>query len=79
MLHDIPPAERPAVVAALARTLRPGGCLFIREPMRFITGQELAGLMEAAGLQAVSSRMTEVFTQGAVYEGVFRAPGGTAA
>ena len=32
MLHDVPPWDRPSVVAELARLLRPGGRLFSREP-----------------------------------------------
>ena len=32
MLHDVPPWDRPGIVAELARLLRPGGRLFSREP-----------------------------------------------
>ena len=32
MLHDVPPWDRPSIVAELARLLRPGGRLFSREP-----------------------------------------------
>ncbi len=72
VLHDIPAGERPAIAAALARTLRPGGRLFVREPLRFIALEELAGLMRGAGLTQVSAASANVFTQGLVYEGVFR-------
>jgi ubiquinone/menaquinone biosynthesis C-methylase UbiE len=72
VLHDIPAGERPAIAAALARTLRPGGRLFVREPLRFIAQEELAGLMRGAGLAQVSAASANVFTQGLVYEGIFR-------
>jgi len=53
MLHDIPPADRPSVVAELARLLRPGGRLFSREPTSARHGMPAAQVREpfsAAGL-----------------------------
>ena len=51
MLHDVPPRDRPAIVAELARLLRPGGRLFLREP----TGDE-ARDAGGAGARAVRRR-----------------------
>jgi ubiquinone/menaquinone biosynthesis C-methylase UbiE len=53
MLHDIPPWDRPAIVAELARLLRPGGRLFSREPTAARHGMPAAQVRElfaAAGL-----------------------------
>jgi ubiquinone/menaquinone biosynthesis C-methylase UbiE len=53
MLHDIPPWDRPAIVAELARLLRPGGRLFSREPTAARHGMPAAQARElfaAAGL-----------------------------
>ena len=38
MLHDVPPWDRPSIVAELARLLCPGGRLFSREPTEPSTG-----------------------------------------
>ncbi len=53
MLHDVPPWDRPAIVAELARLLRPGGRLFLREPTGKKHGMPAAQARElfaAAGL-----------------------------
>ncbi len=53
MLHDIPPRDRPSIVAELARLLRPGGRLFSREPTGARHGMPVAQVRElfaAAGL-----------------------------
>ena len=60
MLHDIPPWDRPSIVAELARLLRPGGRLFSREPTAAKHGMPAAQAREvyaAAGLS--ESRATE--------------------
>ncbi len=50
VLHDIPSAERPDVIAALARQLKPGGRLVLREPRDHgLTLDELGRLMAAGG------------------------------
>ena len=41
--------------------------------LRFVAQKGLEGLMQGAGLMQVRARSAEVFTQGMVYEGVFRA------
>ena len=53
MLHDVPPQDRPSIVAELARLLRPGGRLFSREPTGAKHGMPAAQARElfaAAGL-----------------------------
>lgn len=53
MLHDVEAPERASVVARLGDLLRPGGRLYAREPTRpqhGMAAEELARLMEAAGL-----------------------------
>jgi len=53
MLHDVPPWDRPSIVAELARLLRPGGRLFTREPTNAKHGMpagQLRELFAAAGL-----------------------------
>ena len=55
VLHDIPAAERPDVVAALARRLKPGGRLVLREPQGHgLTLDELDRIMTAAGLRTTA-------------------------
>jgi ubiquinone/menaquinone biosynthesis C-methylase UbiE len=46
MLHDVPPWDRPAIIAELARLLRPGGRLFSREPTNAKHGMPAAQLRE---------------------------------
>ena len=53
MLHDVPPWDRPSIVAELARLLRPGGRLFSREPTRAKHGmpaEQAREVYAAAGL-----------------------------
>ncbi len=53
MLHDVPPWDRPGIVAQLVRLLRPNGRLFSREPTNARHGMPAAQLRElfaAAGL-----------------------------
>jgi ubiquinone/menaquinone biosynthesis C-methylase UbiE len=53
MLHDVAPADRPSIVAELARLLRPGGRLFAREPTgrkHGIGAAEVRRLCAGAGL-----------------------------
>lgn len=57
VIHDIPPAERPATVKALAGKLKVGGKAFIWEPTKQSHGiavSELRELFSAAGLREVS-------------------------
>ena len=71
VLHEIPASERPATVRRLAELLAEGGRLAIREPLNFISRDEIRRLMAAGGLIEVVGRQTEVRTQGQVYEGVY--------
>lgn len=71
VLHDIPAIERSDIVKHLARLLVDGGKVFVREPLRFISQEEIHRLMQQNGLAEMNSRLTEIWTQGTVYEGVF--------
>ena len=68
MLHDVPPWDRPSVVAELARLLRPGGRLFSREPTRAKHGMPAeqarevyaaAGLIESLAVEGKAPVMGE--------------------
>lgn len=77
MLHDVPAADRRAVLSELARLLRPGGRLATREPTRpeeGIPAAQLRGLLQDAGL--VESRGFEgsAFMMGPYYVGMWRKP-----
>jgi SAM-dependent methyltransferase len=72
VLHDIPGVDRMRVMQHLAATLRPGGKIFIREPLRFISQQEIRRLMDACGLEEAWSGEISIKTQGRVFEGVYR-------
>lgn len=57
VLHDIPEAERDDVVETLAKVVRPGGRLFIQEPIgqrHGMPASEARGLLEGAGLKELS-------------------------
>jgi len=59
VLHDIPAADRWPTVRALAAKLRPGGRLYIMEPVSAKHGMpsdEILHLMDAAGLRMLDSR-----------------------
>jgi SAM-dependent methyltransferase len=71
VLHDIDAAERPRIVQHLALKLKRDGRLFLREPLRFISQDEIRLLMRQSGLEEVGSSMTNIKTQGNVYEGVY--------
>jgi len=71
VLHDIPEGERPGVVKALGRRLKPGGRLIAREPQgRGLTLEELNQLTAAAGLHPINIRPNKVWI-GNVYDGAF--------
>jgi ubiquinone/menaquinone biosynthesis C-methylase UbiE len=54
-LHEVSAAERPAVVAALSRKLKPGGRLILREPPeQGMTLGALRQLADHAGLQVTA-------------------------
>jgi len=56
----------------LVPKLKDDSTLFIREPMRFISQDEIRQLMQQNGLKEVESQVADIKTQGPVYEGVFR-------
>ena len=66
VLHDIPQEERPEVMRHLSTRLVDGGKLFVREPLRFISEEEILQLMEQNGLREESSTTSEIMTQGFV-------------
>ncbi|MHB1295959.1 MAG: class I SAM-dependent methyltransferase [Anaerolineae bacterium] len=74
VLHDIPASDRLRVMRHVVATLTPGGALFLREPLRFITLQEIDQVFRACGLVEISASVAAVRTQGNVYEGIYRRP-----
>jgi ubiquinone/menaquinone biosynthesis C-methylase UbiE len=74
VLHDIPATERPTVVASLARKLKPGGRLIVREPQgEGLARDELEQLASASGLRPAGLVARNVFI-GAVFDAVFTHP-----
>ena len=71
VLHDIPAGERALVMQALARKLKNGGRLVIREPLgEGITQENLLQWTRPSGLQYKSLNTNKVFI-GHVLDGVF--------
>jgi ubiquinone/menaquinone biosynthesis C-methylase UbiE len=78
MLHDVPPWDRPSIVAELARLLRPNGRLFSREPTRSKHGMPAAAvrtLLAAAGLSEVRAEEGRKLILGPYYRAVWIKPG----
>jgi ubiquinone/menaquinone biosynthesis C-methylase UbiE len=79
MLHDVPPWDRPGIVAELARLLRPGGRLFSREPTSArhgIPAAHLRQLFAAAGLTETVSTEGKAAILGEHYRAVWTKPAG---
>jgi ubiquinone/menaquinone biosynthesis C-methylase UbiE len=77
MLHDVPPWDRPAIVAELSRLLRPGGRLFSREPTNARHGMPAAQLRElfaAAGLTEALATEGKAPILGEHYRAVWTKP-----
>ena len=77
MLHDIPPWDRPSIVAELARLLRPGGRLFSREPTAAKHGMPAAQAREvyaAAGLSESRADEGKLPIIGEYYRAVWTKP-----
>jgi ubiquinone/menaquinone biosynthesis C-methylase UbiE len=77
MLHDVPPWDRPAIVAELARLLRPGGRLFSREPTNARHGmpaEQLRQLFAAAGLTETLATEGKAAILGQHYRAVWTKP-----
>jgi len=74
MLHDVPPWDRPSIVAELARLLRPGGRLFSREPTSAKHGMPAAQVREllaAAGLTEALATEGKAPIMGEYYRAVW--------
>jgi SAM-dependent methyltransferase len=73
VLHDIPAADRPAIMRCLAAKPANGGRVFVREPYgpEGIAVDELRVLMTSAGLRESTCALTTVPLMGPTYEGVF--------
>jgi ubiquinone/menaquinone biosynthesis C-methylase UbiE len=79
MLHDVPPWDRPAIVAELARLLRPGGRLFSREPTSPKHGMpalQLRELFAGAGLAETLTTEDKGAVLGEYYRAVWTKPAG---
>jgi ubiquinone/menaquinone biosynthesis C-methylase UbiE len=77
MLHDLPPWDRPQIVAELARLLRPGGRLFSREPTAARHGMPAAQARElfaAAGLTETLATEGKGLILGEHYRAVWTKP-----
>ena len=62
VIHEIAPDERRSTVQTLARTLKPGGALYLRELTKASHGmpaEEIRGLFGNAGLKEFECRMTK--------------------
>jgi len=73
-LHDIPEGERKDTVAELARVLKAGGKLHLREPVKPSHGaavDEICTLMNGVGLEEERSSEYRLFPIGPVYDAVF--------
>ena len=78
MLHDIEKSERSEIVRVLAKKMKPGGKLFIREPMKEghgIPPEEIRNLMFKNGLNEIESKTAKTFIMGAVNTGIFAKAG----
>jgi ubiquinone/menaquinone biosynthesis C-methylase UbiE len=77
MLHDVAPADRPSIVAELARLLRPGGRLFVREPTSSrhgIPAAEARKLLAGAGLAETLATEGRAPVLGTHYRAVWTRP-----
>ena len=75
VLHDIEPNLRKGVINTLARKLKNGGLLFIREPTKKSHGmsaQEIRDLMTSSGLEETDFKITKSMITGPMYAGIFK-------
>jgi ubiquinone/menaquinone biosynthesis C-methylase UbiE len=71
VLHEVPALERPAIVGTLARKLKAGGRLVLREPQdEGLTPKELRSLADAVGLETRTLEARKP-AFGAVYDASF--------
>lgn len=74
-LHDVESSLRPSVVRTMARKLKPGGKLFVREPTRPRHGmpaEEIRALMRQCGLREIQALMSRPIVPGPVFSGIYR-------
>jgi ubiquinone/menaquinone biosynthesis C-methylase UbiE len=74
-LHDVNPADRSGAAVALARALRRGGALHIKEPVKASHGvspEEVRSLMTGAGLREESLVTSNSIIIGGTLSAVFR-------
>jgi len=74
MLHDIDKSERHDVVSALAKKMKAGARLFIREPTKEKHGmrpEEIRELMLKNSLEETDSKTTKSLMIGVIYTGFF--------
>jgi ubiquinone/menaquinone biosynthesis C-methylase UbiE len=74
VLHHVNKSDRQEKVGVLARKLKVGGRLFIREPIREGHGtpiEEIRQLMSHAGLRESEGSTTRSLVMGRVYQGIF--------
>jgi ubiquinone/menaquinone biosynthesis C-methylase UbiE len=77
MLHDVPPWDRPSIVAELARLLRPGGRLYSREPTGAKHGmpaQQVRAAYAGAGLTETLALEGKAPVMGEYYRAVWTKP-----
>jgi ubiquinone/menaquinone biosynthesis C-methylase UbiE len=72
VLHEVSPAQRPAVIKALARCLKPDGYIALREPQgEGLTSAELRRLTGEVGLSPTTLEATKS-AAGAIYDAILR-------
>jgi ubiquinone/menaquinone biosynthesis C-methylase UbiE len=74
MLHDVDAGVRLDTVKALARKLKPGGRLFLREPtakFKAMSTDAMREVLTQAGLEEAAYRFTKSFLFGPMYEAVY--------
>jgi SAM-dependent methyltransferase len=75
VVHDIRASEQLGVLEHVTAKVRAGGSLFMREPLRFIGAERLRCMLIALGWQEQHAAEEDVFSQGRVYEGIWRMEG----
>ncbi len=74
VLHDIDRDARPEIIKAIAKSLKKGGTIFIREPLdakHGIPADEIRGLMKDGGLEEKEAKFTKSVFVGEMFEAVY--------